>query len=80
MIHKAVQLLLDNLLYSPHLFEVAEDFYRIGKKEAAIILYENVALSERSQHSERLALCQYRLFMCKLGKDQEKKLSGSNTI
>lgn len=72
LIHKAVQLLLDTLVYSSHLFDVAEDFYKSGKKEAAIILYENVALSERNQHSERLALCQYRLFICKLGNDQEK--------
>ena len=71
-LQKAVQLLLDNLMYAPFLFEVAEDFYNNGKKEAAIILYENVALSEKSQHSERLALCQYRLFMCKLGEDQSK--------
>lgn len=71
-IQKAVQMLLDNLMYSPVLFEVAEDFYKDGKKEAAFILYENVALSEKNQHSERLALCQYRLFMCKLETDQEK--------
>jgi len=69
---KTVQHLLDNLVYSPHLFEVAEDFNNNGKKEAAIILYENVALSEKNQHSERLALCQYRLFMCKLENNQEK--------
>ncbi|MDU5946024.1 MAG: helix-turn-helix transcriptional regulator, partial [Paenibacillus macerans] len=49
LIHKAVQLLLDTLVYSSHLFDVAEDFYKSGKKEAAIILYENVALSERNQ-------------------------------
>jgi len=71
-IEKIVQLLLDNLMYSPLLFETAEDFYKAGKKEAAIILYDNVALSEKSQHSERLALCQYRLFMCKLEQDQER--------
>lgn len=71
-IEKTVQLLLDNLMYSPLLFETAEDFYKAGKKEAAIILYDNVALSEKSQHSERLALCQYRLFMCKLEQDQER--------
>ncbi|NWL86917.1 transcriptional regulator [Paenibacillus sp. 79R4] len=69
---KTVQQLLDNLIYSPHLFEVAEDLNKNNKKEAAIILYENVAQSERHQHSERLALCQYRLFMCELENNQEK--------
>lgn len=71
-IQKTVQLLLDNLMYSQFLFEVAEDLCNNGNKDAAIILYENVALSEKSQHSERLALCHYRLFMCKLANNQEK--------
>ncbi|WMT42338.1 transcriptional regulator [Paenibacillus sp. D2_2] len=31
-----------------------------------------MALSEKNQHSERLALCQYRLFMCKLDNNQER--------
>lgn len=74
---KTVQQLLDNLIYSPHLFEVAEDLNKNEKKEAAIILYENVALSERNQHSERLALCQYRLFMCELENNQEKNYQGA---
>lgn len=72
LIHKAVGLLLDNLMYSQVLFEIAEDFYKSNKKEVAVIIYENVALSEKNQHSERLALCQYRLFMCRLKYDQEK--------
>lgn len=72
LIHKAVGLLLDNLMYSQVLFEIAEDFYKNNKKEVAVIIYENVALSEKNQHSERLALCQYRLFMCRLKNDQEK--------
>ncbi|WP_146752154.1 hypothetical protein [Paenibacillus taichungensis] len=32
-------------------------------KEAALILYECVAAGEKYQHSERLALCQYRIFL-----------------
>ncbi|WP_264453972.1 helix-turn-helix domain-containing protein [Paenibacillus polymyxa] len=67
-----VFLLLDNPIYPPLLFEVAENIYRDGYKEAAAFLYENVSESERQQHSERLAVCQYRLFTIRVGNDQEK--------
>jgi hypothetical protein len=56
---------MDNLMYSTYLFNVAEDFFKDGKHAAATILYESVAVSEKSQHSERLAFCQYRLFMAR---------------
>lgn len=65
---------LDNLSYIPLLFDLAEQFFEEGKKEAAILLYENIAESERTQHSERLALCQYRLFLLRLNDDQENNL------
>lgn len=74
---KAVALLIDNLTYSPLLFETAEDFFQDNKREAAAILYEVVASSERRQHSERLALCQYRLFSLRLGEDQSKNLQAA---
>ncbi|KZS44661.1 transcriptional regulator [Paenibacillus glucanolyticus] len=68
---KAVRMTMDNISYSPLLFETAEVFFREGKHEAAVLLYKSVAESERFQHSERLALCQYRLFTLELGDDQE---------
>nr|WP_270618921.1 transcriptional regulator [Paenibacillus macerans] len=71
-IKQIVNLLLDNPLYSSPLFEVAEDLIAQGKRMAAAILYESVALSEKSQHSERLAYCQYKLFLTRLGPDQEQ--------
>ncbi|MFB5267700.1 transcriptional regulator [Paenibacillus enshidis] len=73
-IRQALKLLMDNLLYSPLLFEMAEVFFQEGKKEAAILLFECVAANERSQYSERLAFCQYRLFSLKLGGDQALNL------
>ncbi|ASA25595.1 helix-turn-helix domain-containing protein [Paenibacillus donghaensis] len=73
-IRQIVMLLLDNLIYSPLLFEVAEDFFNEGRSEAAILLYESVATSERRQHSERLAFCHYRLFTLRLGENQEDNL------
>ncbi|APB71851.1 XRE family transcriptional regulator [Paenibacillus polymyxa] len=71
-LQRVVFLLLDNPIYPPLLFEVAENIYRDGHKEAAAFLFENVAESERQQHSERLAICQYRLFTIRVGNDQEK--------
>jgi transcriptional regulator with XRE-family HTH domain len=76
-IRQIVLLLLDNLTYSPLLFEVAEDFFNEDKHAAAALLYESVATSERRQHSERLAFCQYRLFTLRLGSDQEKNLQAA---
>jgi len=69
-IRQIVQRLTDNLIYSPLLFDVAEDFFTTGKHAAAALLYESIAISERRQHSERLAFCQYRLFTLGIGTDQ----------
>ncbi len=71
-IHEVVNLLMDKLGYSESLFELAEELFREGLYEAATILYENVALSEKKQYSERLAMCQYRLFHTRQGDNQEK--------
>lgn len=73
-VEEILKQMLDNLSYIPLLFEMAEQFFLEGKKEAAILLYECISESERAQHSERLALCQYRLFTLRLSDDQENNL------
>lgn len=73
-IEKIVQNLLDNLLYVPLLFEVAEELFQQENWQAASLIYENVGASEKYQHSERLALCQYRLFLMSLGDDPYSNL------
>lgn len=73
-IAQAVRLLMENLFYIPLLFNLAEQFFHEGKWKAAALLYESIAESERKQHSERLALCQYRLFTLGLSKDQNRNL------
>ncbi|OKP73148.1 DNA-binding protein [Paenibacillus helianthi] len=73
-IKRILPLLLDNLTYSPLLFETAEEFFVEGRRAAAVLIYESVALSERRQHSERLAFCQYRLFTLRLSDNQEDNL------
>ncbi|MDY8022320.1 transcriptional regulator [Paenibacillus polymyxa] len=70
-IEQVVNLLMEKLAYADALFTIAEDFFQQGKFAASIILYESVAVGEKKQHSERLALCQYRIFMAKQGDDQE---------
>lgn len=73
-IEQILQLTLENLNYIPLLFDMAEHFFIQGKKEAAVKLYQGIAESERNQHSERLALCQYRLFVLQLNDDMENNL------
>ncbi|MFC6648137.1 helix-turn-helix domain-containing protein [Paenibacillus rhizoplanae] len=73
-IERVAQNLLDNLLYAPLLFEVAEELFEQKNWQAAALIYENVGASEKYQHSERLALCQYRLFLINLGDDPQQNL------
>jgi transcriptional regulator with XRE-family HTH domain len=71
---RVVSLLLDTSMYISLLFEMAEDLFPKGFPDAAAYLYESVAESERKQHSERLAVCQYRLFSLRIRKDQAQNL------
>ncbi|ANA81105.1 XRE family transcriptional regulator [Paenibacillus glucanolyticus] len=74
LIRKVVRYMTDNLAYVPLLFDTAEVLLNQEKRSAAAIIYESVAESEKYQHSERLALCHYRLFTISIGHDQEKNL------
>ncbi|MFD1904506.1 hypothetical protein ACFSQ7_11245 [Paenibacillus rhizoplanae] len=73
-----VQNLLENLVYAPMLFEVAEGLFQEGLWQAAELLYKNVSASEKYQNSERLALCQYRLFRIAIGDDQARNLQAAH--
>ncbi|CQR51699.1 transcriptional regulator [Paenibacillus riograndensis] len=77
-IRRVVRIVTDNLSYLPALFDRAEELYAKGRSEAAALLYEGVAESEKYQHSERLALCQYRLFRIGLCEDQDENLRLAN--
>ena len=76
-IKQVVGAMMDNLSYAPALFETAEALFKQDKHTAAAILYESVAESEKYQHSERLALCHYRLFKIALCEDQEVNLKAA---
>ncbi|CAM4213579.1 helix-turn-helix domain-containing protein [Paenibacillus typhae] len=77
-IHRVVQHIMDKLIYAPMLFDTAEELYAQGRLAAAALMYESVAEGERFQHSERLALCRYRLFTIGLGDSQEANLHAAN--
>ncbi|ETT56526.1 helix-turn-helix transcriptional regulator [Paenibacillus sp. FSL P4-0338] len=79
-IERVVQNLLDNLLYAPLLFEVAEELFEQKNWQAAALIYDNVGASEKYQHSERLALCQYRLFLINLGDDPQGNLIAATLL
>ncbi|MEB4784001.1 MULTISPECIES: helix-turn-helix transcriptional regulator [Paenibacillus] len=73
-IRRVVGAIMDNLLYSPKLFEIAEELLSQGRNAAALLLYEGVAEAEKYQHSERLAVCQYRIFTIQVGDDQSRNI------
>ncbi|KZE68582.1 DNA-binding protein [Paenibacillus jamilae] len=77
VIRRVVGVIMDNLLYSPKLFDIAEELLAQGRHDAALILYENVAEVEKYQHSERLAVCQYRIFTIQIGEDQNRNLKAA---
>ncbi|MNW29183.1 hypothetical protein D3C74_60290 [compost metagenome] len=77
-IEQVVGILMDNIsYYAAPVFDLAEDFFAQDQWEAAAILYKNVAFNERHQHSERLAVCQYRLFKIRIGDDQVQNLKAA---
>ncbi|ODB58016.1 helix-turn-helix transcriptional regulator [Paenibacillus polymyxa] len=76
-ISRVVGAIMDNLLYSPKLFEIAEELLKQGRHAAALLLYEGVAEAEKYQHSERLAVCQYRIFTIQVGDDQSRNLKAA---
>lgn len=65
---------MDNLSYIPMLFKTAETLFKSEHLQASKMLYQNISTSERYQHSERLAICQYRLFSMNVGDNQEQNL------
>lgn len=73
-IEEVVERLLEDRQYNATLFEIAEQLFKQEKLKAATLIYRQVAESERYQHSERLAICRYRLFNLQLEEDIEVKL------
>ncbi|WP_340388607.1 transcriptional regulator [Paenibacillus sp. FSL E2-0151] len=70
-IKKVVIEVTEDRTYTSKLFKVAENMYNKDMKSAAFVLYGYVADGEKYQHSERLALCQYRMFLLSCCSDQK---------
>lgn len=72
--------LLDSLTYTSVLYDIAEQLFSDKQYQAAAVIYEYVSESERYQHSERLALCRYRLFLIDQGNDLEANLRAATVF
>ncbi|MEC0233002.1 transcriptional regulator [Paenibacillus kribbensis] len=79
-IRRVVGAIMDNLLYTPKLFDIAEALLAQGRHAAALILYENIAETEKYQHSERLAVCHYRIFTIRIGDDQSRNFRSATIL
>lgn len=73
-IQQVTDRLLEDLSYVPVLFDIAEELFEDNRYLSAAILYRGVCEAEKYQHSERLAMCQYRLFVIDLGEDLEENV------
>lgn len=71
-IEQVLSRMMEDLNYISLVFEVAEELHTKGNIHKSLVFYECVAEHERYQHSERLAISQYRLFRAALGKDLER--------
>ncbi|MGG6313163.1 helix-turn-helix domain-containing protein [Paenibacillus macerans] len=73
-IDKVLSRLAEDLSYLPMIFSIGEELYEEGKTEASSLFFQSVCENEKYQHSERLAISQYRLFRLSLGDDAEGNL------
>lgn len=73
-IEQVLSRLTEDLSYLPMIFDMGEELYEEGRRDAARLFYQSVCEYEKYQHSERLAISQYRLFRMNLGEDAESNL------
>lgn len=74
LIRKVVYEVTEKRVYLTELFKIAEQIRTNGMGRAALIIYQCIAEGEKYQYSERLALCQYRIFMLSQGLEQKENL------
>lgn len=73
-VEKVLSRLMEDLNHIPTIFALAEELYEGGKRQEAIPFYECVIENEKYQHSERLAISHYKVFVASIGQDLEKNL------
>ena len=79
-LERLVGRLLDKLRNVHLLFVVAEKLFTLNHTEAAALLYSSVSEAERYQHSERLAICRYRLFQISLSNNVADNLRAADVF
>lgn len=67
ILKRASYLLLENLTYIQHIFDLAEELYLNKNKDISVHFYNCIIEHERDSHSERLAISQYRVFRNSIG-------------
>lgn len=73
-VEKVLSRLMEDLNHIPTIFTLAEELYEEGKLKEATPFYECVIENEKYQHSERLAISHYKLFVASISQDFEKNL------
>ncbi|OWA36096.1 hypothetical protein B9G55_09565 [Saccharibacillus sp. O16] len=66
--------------YLPLLFQIAENTHQDGTKSITERLYEYLLLHNGSRHSVEVAICHYRLFLLRLGEDEEVNSKALNAF
>ncbi|MFB5268195.1 DNA-binding protein [Paenibacillus enshidis] len=77
IIQEVLSRLMESAVHVQDIFDLAETLYADGKKKAAIPFYECVCAHEIKQHSERLAISQYKLFRARLGVELSHNLESA---
>lgn len=77
LIEQVLFRLMEELVHIQDIFLLAESLYAEGKWKASIPFYRCVCESEIKQHSERLAISQYKWFRARLGVDLKKNLEAA---
>ncbi|KAA8995416.1 DNA-binding protein [Paenibacillus spiritus] len=69
LIESVLSRLMEEPSHTVEVFELAENLFEEGRRKASIPFYRCVAENEIKQHSERLAVSQYKWFRARLGSD-----------
>lgn len=69
LIDRILCLLLEDLSYLNHVFELAEELIADNQNDNVMQLYNCVVSNERNYHAERLAISHYRIFRSSIKRD-----------
>ena len=67
LIQKTINVLVEHPKYTELLFSVAEKLYLKGFVQESVPFYEEVINGEKYNHSDRIAISQYRIFRATIG-------------